>query len=112
MGSECILQLILVIRDCCINRKSRFVKILEIEIQEGIVMFRPLQRGLILLFAITTLSTGCLLNQYDSDPLYRSKQLYNQSEDLRQARDEWHRFWMNDHPSTLTYDRLTGTVGP
>ena len=35
-------------------------------------------------------------------------QLLNESEDLRQAREEFHRFWMNNQPSTLTYERLHG----
>ena len=39
-------------------------------------------------------------------------QLLNESEDLRQAREEFHRFWMNNQPSTLTYERLHGAIGP
>jgi hypothetical protein len=31
---------------------------------------------------------------------------------LRQARAEWHRFWMNNQPSVLSYDRLNGAIGP
>jgi len=58
-------------------------------------------------------NTGCLfLNRYDSDPNYRMTQLLNESEDLRQARDEFHRFWMNNQPSVLTYERLNGAIGP
>ena len=30
--------------------------------------------------------------------------------DLRQIEDEWERFWMIDHPSHLTYDRVEGAV--
>ena len=43
---------------------------------------------------------------------YRMNQLLNESEDLRQARDEMHRFWMNNQPSVLTYERLNGAIGP
>ena len=58
-------------------------------------------------------NAGCLfLNRYDSDPNYRLQQLLNESEDLRQAREEKHRFWINNQPSTLTYDRLSGAIGP
>jgi hypothetical protein len=58
-------------------------------------------------------NTGCLfLNRYDSDPNYRMTQLLNESEDLRQAREECHRFWMNNQPSVLTYERLNGAIGP
>jgi hypothetical protein len=42
----------------------------------------------------------------------RMQQLLNQSEDLRQAREQWHRFWMNNQPSVLTYERLKGAIGP
>lgn len=58
-------------------------------------------------------NTGCLLlNQYDSEPTVRTSQLLNHSEDLRQAREEWHRFWLNNQPSVLTYERLNGAIGP
>ena len=75
-------------------------------------MRRKLILGLVALFAVLP-NTGCLmLNQYDSDPNVRTHQLLNQSEDLRQAREEWHRFWMNNQPSVLTYERLNGAIGP
>jgi hypothetical protein len=57
-------------------------------------------------------SSGCLLNQYPSDPQTRMDVLMNQSEDLRQIENEWRRFWMNDQPSHLTYDRAHGGIGP
>lgn len=53
-------------------------------------------------------STGCLINAYSSDPTMRIKELLNQSEDLRQIRDEWERFWFLDHPSHMSYDRVDG----
>ncbi len=56
---------------------------------------------------------GCVpLNAYDSDPNTRTRQLLNQSEDLRQIREEKARFWFTNAPSNLTYDRLSGSVGP
>jgi hypothetical protein len=75
-------------------------------------MRRKLILGVAALIAVLP-NTGCLLlNQYDSEPNTRMNQLLNQSEDLRQARQEWHRFWMNNQPSVLTYERLNGAIGP
>jgi hypothetical protein len=62
--------------------------------------------------AVGLLNSGCLLNRYDSDPNYRINQLLNESEDLRQMREEIHRFWMNNQPSSLSYERLSGSIGP
>jgi type II secretory pathway component GspD/PulD (secretin) len=33
-------------------------------------------------------------------------QLLNESEDLRQAREEFHRFWLNNQPKVLTYEKV------
>ena len=57
-------------------------------------------------------NAGCLLNQYPSDPHQRMNVLLNQSEDLRQAGQDWRRIWMNDQPSTLTPYRVSGAVAP
>ncbi len=57
-------------------------------------------------------NTGCFLNMYSPDPNERMQQLLNQSEDLRQAKKEWFRFWMVDQPSHLTPDRVHGGIGP
>jgi hypothetical protein len=57
-------------------------------------------------------NTGCILNQYSSDPNERTQQLLNQSEDLRQIRGEWNRFWLIDQPSHLTPYRIHGGIGP
>jgi hypothetical protein len=57
-------------------------------------------------------STGCLINQYSSDPMVRMEQLMIDSENLRQIHDEWRRFWMNDQPSHLTPYRVHGGVAP
>jgi hypothetical protein len=70
-------------------------------------------RRLLLLVAVAALgvsNTGCLLNAYSSDPNRRMKQLLNQSEDLRQIENEVERFWMVDHPSHMTYERLDGAL--
>ena len=73
-----------------------------------------MRRG-ILLTALAFLglaNSGCFVNQYSSDKNVRMEQLLFQSEDLRQIHDEWRRFWMNDQPSHLTYERAHGGVGP
>jgi hypothetical protein len=57
-------------------------------------------------------NSGCFLNQYPADPNERLEVLLNQSEDLRQIQGEWRRFWMNDQPSHLTYQRVDGGIGP
>jgi hypothetical protein len=70
-------------------------------------------RRLLLLVAVAALvlsNTGCFLNAYSSDPNRRMKQLLNQSEDLRQIENEVERFWMVDHPSHMTYERVDGAL--
>jgi hypothetical protein len=57
-----------------------------------------------------TLPSGCILNQYSSDPNTRMQQLMYQSEDLRQIEGEWRRFWFNDQPSHLTPERVHGGI--
>jgi hypothetical protein len=47
-----------------------------------------------------------------SDPNFRMTQLLNESPELQQARAEMHRFWMNNQPSVLSYERLKGAIGP
>jgi hypothetical protein len=56
--------------------------------------------------------SGCMVNQYSSDPLIRMEENMIDSENLRQMHDEWRRFWMNDQPSHLTPYRVHGGVGP
>jgi hypothetical protein len=53
-------------------------------------------------------NSGYLLNECPSDPTQHVWMLMNQSEDLRQMQWEWLHFWMVDHPSHLTYDRIDG----
>jgi hypothetical protein len=50
--------------------------------------------------------------EYFDSPNSRMMRLLTESEDLRQAREEMHRFWMNNQPSVLTYERLNGAIGP
>ena len=57
-------------------------------------------------------NAGCLINIYSSDPNIRMEQLLFQSEDLRQIRNEWRRFWFTDQPSHMTYERIHGGIGP
>jgi hypothetical protein len=56
------------------------------------------------------LNTGCILNQYSSDPRVRMDQLMNESEDLRQIEGIWRRFWFNDMPSHMTPERMHGGI--
>lgn len=55
-------------------------------------------------------NTGCLINQYSSDPNRRMAELINNSEDLRQIANEWERIWFNDQPSHLTPERIHGGI--
>lgn len=56
--------------------------------------------------------SGCFINMYSSDPIRRSRQLFNQSEDLRLIEDDWERFWMVDQPSHLSLKRYHGFGDP
>jgi hypothetical protein len=62
--------------------------------------------------ALSLANTGCVLNQYSSDPVVRMEELMIDSENLRQMHDEIRRFWMNDQPSHLTPYRVHGGVAP
>jgi hypothetical protein len=64
------------------------------------------------LAAFLLINTGCIINQYSSDPFVRMEQLLIDSENLRQMHDEWRRFWMNDQPSHLTPYRIHGGLAP
>jgi hypothetical protein len=72
-------------------------------------MVRKLILGLVVASGLAA-NTGCLLNQYDSHPDIRMQQLLYQSEDLRQIKNEWRRFWFNDQPSHLTPERIHGGI--
>lgn len=68
--------------------------------------------GLAAMALLSLASTGCIINQYSSDPMVRMEEQLIDSENFRQMHDEWRRFWMNDQPSHLTPYRIHGGVGP
>ena len=61
---------------------------------------------------VLSANTGCFINALASDPNQRMDELLNWSENLRQIRGEWARFWMVDQPSHLTPIRVHGGLGP
>ena len=63
---------------------------------------------------LTLSPTSFVVKYYcdEADPNDRMAKLLRESEDLRQARAEWHKFWMNNQPAVLTYERLAGGIGP
>jgi hypothetical protein len=74
---------------------------------------RRTMKRLLLLAAVSTLivtNVGCFLNAYNSDPELRTKELINQSENLRQIQYEWERIWFTDMPSHLTPERVDGGI--
>jgi hypothetical protein len=66
-------------------------------IQE-VIMRRPI--ALVLLTLVGFSTSGCLVNQYSSDPTQRTQELLKQSEDLRAMQDEWQRVW-TDSPQPM-----------
>jgi len=70
---------------------------------------------LLLLGAILALSEGCApvpLPRYAAYKPRRVEELLVDSENLRQAGDEWERFWFLDQPSHMTPFRTHGGLGP
>jgi hypothetical protein len=57
-------------------------------------------------------NTGCILNIWSADDNIRMEQMLYVSEDLRQIREEWRRFWFTDMPSHLTPQRVHGGIVP
>ena len=57
-----------------------------------------------------SLSTGCALPIYSGDPVRRSKQLINVSENMRSILDEWERIWFLDQPDHMTPYRTHGGI--
>ncbi len=57
-------------------------------------------------------NTGCVLNMYSADDNIRMEQMLYQSEDLRNIREEWRRFWFTDMPSHLSPQRVHGGIYP
>ncbi len=72
-------------------------------------MYRKQMLGLIAFVGLAA-NTGCILNQYSSNPNTRMQQYLYQSEDLRQMEMDWRRFWFNDQPSHLTPERIHGGI--
>ena len=65
--------------------------------------------------AILALSEGCApipLPHYAAYRPRRVEELLVDSENLRQAGDEWERFWFLDQPSHMTPFRTHGGLGP
>lgn len=62
----------------------------------------------LLLGAVLTGMSGCIIPAYSGDPGKRTSQLYNTSEDFRQIQETWERAWMLDQPSHLTPYRTHG----
>ncbi len=64
---------------------------------------------------LLAIGQGCApvpLPHYAANPTKRVSQLLNDSENLRQAGDEWDRFWFLDQPSHMTPFRTHGGLGP
>ena len=57
-----------------------------------------------------TSSTGCFLPIYSGDPVRRSRQLINTSENMRAILDEWERIWFLDQPDHMTPYRTHGGI--
>ena len=74
--------------------------------------FRKLRGLFAVAILATTLSAnvGCILPIYDADPAVRARQLIYTSEDLRQLREEWHRFWFLDQPDHMNPLRTHGGI--
>ncbi|MCE5303814.1 MAG: hypothetical protein LLF97_12005 [Planctomycetaceae bacterium] len=53
---------------------------------------------------------GCILPAYSADPARRNQELIYTSENLRNALDEWERFWLLDQPSHCTPYRTHGGI--
>ena len=70
-----------------------------------------MRRSCLLAAALLLLSNaGCFIPRYPSDPNERMEALLVDSENLRQIRDEWKRFWFIDQPSHMTFDRIHGGI--
>ena len=66
--------------------------------------------SLLVLLGLTSTLTGCFLPIYSGDPVRRTQQLLNTSENLRLILDDWERFWLLDQPSHLTPHRTHGGI--
>jgi len=70
---------------------------------------RRLIASMLLAIALSS-SVGCLLPAYDADPAVRARQLIYTSEDLRNMRMEWQRFWFLDMPDHQNPWRTHGGI--
>jgi len=71
--------------------------------------------ALLLVLGGLALSEGCApvpLPHYAASLPRRVEELLVDSENLRQAGDEWERFWFLDQPSHMTPFRTHGGLGP
>ncbi len=76
---------------------------------------RKLCAAMAILVASLALFEGCApvpLPHYAAYKPRRVEELLVDSENLRQAGDEWERFWLLDQPSHMTPFRTHGGVGP
>ncbi len=76
---------------------------------------RKLLAALILVVATIAIGEGCApvpLPHYAAFPPKRVQEMLVDSENLRQAGDEWERIWFLDQPSHLTPFRTHGGLGP
>jgi hypothetical protein len=55
-------------------------------------------------------NVGCFIPAYDADPAVRARQLIYTSEDLRNLRMEWQRFWFLDQPDHQSPFRTHGGI--
>ncbi len=63
-----------------------------------------------LLTTLVSSTVGCMIPMYSGDPVRRTKQALNSSEDLRLFLDDWERIWFLDQPSHLTPYRTHGGI--
>lgn len=71
--------------------------------------------AVVLVAGLLALSEGCApvpLPRYAAFRPKRAEELLVESENLRQAGDEWERFWFLDQPSHMTPFRTHGGLGP
>ncbi len=76
---------------------------------------RKLLAALAIMVASLALYEGCApipLPHYAANKPRRVEELLVDSENLRQAGDDWERFWLLDQPSHLTPFRTHGGLGP
>ena len=76
---------------------------------------RKLLAALAIMAASLALFGGCApipLPHYAAYKPRRVEELLVDSENLRQAGDDWERFWLLDTPSHLTPFRTNGALGP